>query len=86
VRIEDNGKGIPKEYLEKIFEPFFTTKGSKGTGLGLAMTRKVVEDMGAKITVESEEGEGTVFVIQFSSTSTDAGLTDNDGEDTGAGH
>lgn len=86
VRIEDNGKGIPKEYLEKIFEPFFTTKGSKGTGLGLAMTRKVVEDMGAKIAVESEEGEGTVFVIQFSSTATDAGLTDNDDEDTGAGH
>ena len=65
IKIEDNGSGIPSENLEKIFLPFFTTKGSTGTGLGLAMTKKVIEDMSGKIFVESEEGIGTSFIINL---------------------
>jgi len=61
--VEDNGCGIPESVLKKIFEPFFSTKGSKGTGLGLAVTRKVIEEHGGKITVKSQEGIGTTFII-----------------------
>ena len=65
VRVKDDGKGIPRAKMAKIFQPFFTTKGSRGTGLGLSMTRRYIEDMGGIITVESTEGEGTTFVIQL---------------------
>ncbi|XZF13104.1 ATP-binding protein [Chitinophagaceae bacterium MMS25-I14] len=58
----DNGKGISSEVSEKIFEPYFTTKSS-GTGLGLAMTRKMVELSGGRIWFETLEGEGTTFFI-----------------------
>lgn len=63
LRVKDNGKGIPPDKLPRIFQPFFTTKGSKGTGLGLAMTKKYIEDMGGTISVESIEGQGTTFTI-----------------------
>ncbi|MGI8905091.1 MAG: ATP-binding protein [Candidatus Sumerlaeaceae bacterium] len=63
IRVQDDGKGIPKDKQLKIFQPFFTTKGSKGTGLGLSMSRKYVEDMGGTMSLESEEGRGTTFTI-----------------------
>lgn len=63
IRVQDDGKGIPKEKQVKIFQPFFTTKGSKGTGLGLSMSRKYIEDMGGSMSLESEEGRGTTFTI-----------------------
>ncbi len=63
VRIKDNGPGIPPEILPRIFQPFFSTKGSKGNGLGLSMTRKYLEDMGARLDVKSTAGEGAEFVI-----------------------
>lgn len=63
VKISDTGEGIPKEKLENIFLPFFTTKGSTGTGLGLPMCKKVVEDIGGTIEVESELNAGTTFTI-----------------------
>lgn len=62
VTIEDNGAGISKDILEKIFEPFFTTK-SKGTGLGLAVCRQIMDMHGGKIEVESEVNKGTAFTI-----------------------
>ncbi len=65
IRIRDNGSGIPPEKMEKVFFPFYTTKGSNGTGLGLSMCKKVVEDMQGKITCESEENVGTVFQIEL---------------------
>lgn len=66
LRISDDGYGIPKEALERIFEPFFTTKkGGKGTGLGLAIVHQVVEDHTGTIQVESTEGHGTTFTIEF---------------------
>jgi two-component system NtrC family sensor kinase len=64
VEIHDNGPGISKDALSKIFDPFFTTKGpAEGTGLGLSISYSIVEKLGGKITVQSEEGKGTTFVI-----------------------
>jgi two-component system sensor histidine kinase HydH len=62
IRVSDTGRGIRRENLSKIFEPYFTTK-STGTGLGLAIAHNIVEAMGGKITVESETGAGTTFII-----------------------
>lgn len=64
VSIKDTGKGIPEDILDKIFEPFFTTK-EKGTGLGLAVCYKIVESHGGTISVKSEEGKGTEFIVTF---------------------
>jgi signal transduction histidine kinase len=63
--VEDDGHGIPPEYLERIWDPFFTTRGAgEGLGLGLALVLRIVnEDMGGKIDVQSTPGEGTRFEI-----------------------
>lgn len=64
LRVTDTGCGIPAEVLPRIFEPFFTTKETgKGTGLGLAIAAQTVEDHRGRITVNSEEGEGTTFTV-----------------------
>jgi signal transduction histidine kinase len=63
IAVIDNGPGIPKERQAKIFEPFHTTKGTKGTGLGLAVTKRVVEEHRGRIRVESTEGQGATFRI-----------------------
>jgi two-component system NtrC family sensor kinase len=66
VQITDTGTGIPKHALARIFEPFYTTKtAGEGTGLGLFITRKLVEAYAGTITVASREGEGTCFTITF---------------------
>jgi len=62
MRISDTGNGMAKETLDKIFEPFFTTKG-KGTGLGLAIVFNLIQKHHGEVTVESEEGKGTTFII-----------------------
>ena len=60
----DNGKGISKEYLDKIFEMFFrASEDSYGSGLGLYITRQVVEKLHGKISVESVFNEGTTFHV-----------------------
>lgn len=61
VAVIDNGPGIPAAKQPWIFEPFNTTKGAKGTGLGLAVARRVAEEHGGKIVVESAEGKGACF-------------------------
>lgn len=63
IAVVDNGPGVPKDKLVKIFEPFHTTKGSKGTGLGLAVTKRIVEEHRGKIRVDSTEGQGATFRI-----------------------
>jgi signal transduction histidine kinase len=64
--IIDSGVGIPKENLDKIFEPFFSTKSpGEGTGLGLFVTRDIVEKFGGKVTVESELGKGSIFRVHI---------------------
>lgn len=66
VRVSDTGPGIPAEKLGKIFDPYFTTKqGKSGTGLGLYITKKVVEDHSGSIKVDSESGVGTTFTIRL---------------------
>ena len=62
--IIDTGQGIARDYLDKIFDPFFTTK-TGGTGLGLAIVYRIIEDHGGTITVDSEPGKGTRFIIRL---------------------
>jgi PAS domain S-box-containing protein len=64
VKIKDTGKGIASDHLTKIFDPFFTTK-SKGLGLGLAITQKILKGHGGTIAVESIPGEGTTFILDL---------------------
>jgi len=64
VRIHDNGEGIAPEKIDRIFNPFFTTK-DKGTGLGMAISRKIIEAHEGTIEVESEPGRGTEFTIRL---------------------
>lgn len=63
-RVSDNGGGIPTDQLLTIFEPFVTTKG-KGMGLGLSITREILEGHGGQIEVESAVGVGTTFTISL---------------------
>jgi signal transduction histidine kinase len=65
LRIQDNGPGIPDETLSKIFDPFYTTK-DQGTGLGLALSKKVVEAHGGRVEVDSSPETGSEFVLSFS--------------------
>ena len=61
--VRDNGEGIPHADRDKIFDLLFSTKGKRGTGFGLAITHKIVEEHGGKIGFDSEVGEGTIFTI-----------------------
>ncbi len=67
VSIRDSGCGISPENINKLFQPFYTTKAAgKGTGLGLAIVSKLVDEMGGKISVESEgPGRGATFKLEF---------------------
>ena len=64
--VEDNGCGIPKDLRKHVFEPFFTTKKEgKGTGIGLTIVKRMVEEHGGWIQVQSEEEKGTTFIMNF---------------------
>ncbi len=63
IKVSDNGEGISERDCARIFKMFYSSKGSKGTGLGLAVTRKIIEEHGGDISVASIVGQGTTFTI-----------------------
>lgn len=63
--VADTGTGMSEDVRRRLFEPFFTTKGMRGSGLGLAMVRKVVDSHGGTIAVETTPGEGTIFRLRL---------------------
>ena len=66
LKVTDTGSGIPSKNIPLIFEPFFSTKNiGHGTGLGLSITRKIMEEHGGFVKVESFEGKGTSFTLYF---------------------
>jgi len=64
LRFRDNGPGLPDEIRERVFDPFYTTK-EDGTGLGLALSKKVVESHGGSMEIQAETATGTEFLITF---------------------
>jgi signal transduction histidine kinase len=63
IAVIDNGPGIPKPKQAWVFEPFNTTKGLKGTGLGLAVAKRITEEHNGRIEVHSVEGKGATFRV-----------------------
>ncbi|MGZ4161193.1 MAG: ATP-binding protein, partial [Neobacillus sp.] len=66
IEIIDSGKGMTKSQLKKLGTPFYTTK-EKGTGVGLTISFQLIQAMKGRITVESEQGNGTTFTLEFPS-------------------
>ena len=65
VEVEDNGRGINDKVAERLFEPFFTTKGGQGLGLGLDISKKIIDDHGGSISFASSAGQGTTFTVRL---------------------
>jgi signal transduction histidine kinase len=64
-QVQDNGCGMNAEVKKTIFQRFFSTKGSEGTGIGLMITKKIIDEHNGEITVKSEEGVGSRFIIRI---------------------
>jgi signal transduction histidine kinase len=74
ITFSDSGTGISEENLEKIFDPFFTTKETgHGVGLGLAISYGIIKEHGGTVSVESEVGKGTTFIIRLPITAVQIG-------------
>lgn len=65
IEVKDNGCGIDKEHRKRLFGKFFTTKGLEGTGLGLLMTQKIIQEHGGNISVLSKKGQGSIFRLRL---------------------
>lgn len=65
IEVLDNGTGIPPQKVTDIFKPFVSTKGAKGTGLGLAVSRKILREHGGDIVVQSQPGKGSKFILRL---------------------
>ena len=63
LEVKDNGMGMDQEVLKKLFTIFFSTKGSRGTGLGLLLSRKIVQEHGGEIQIHSEPMKGSSFQV-----------------------
>src|SRR5207247_3479626 len=63
--VRDNGVVIPLSKVAEIFKPFVSTKGAKGTGLGLAVSRKILREHGGDILVQSQPGKGTRMILRL---------------------
>jgi signal transduction histidine kinase len=65
IYVRDNGCGMDEATQEKIFDPFFSTKGGKGTGLGMPVVRKIIEEHNGMLLLDSAPGRGTTFTIRL---------------------
>jgi signal transduction histidine kinase len=65
IAVEDNGPGVPSEQREAIFQPFVSSKGTRGTGLGLPVSRKILREHGGDLTVEDAAGGGARFAMRI---------------------
>jgi signal transduction histidine kinase/ActR/RegA family two-component response regulator len=65
IRVGDEGSGIAQENLKRIFDPFFTTKGTRGTGLGLSLARKVMDEIGGEIAAANQASGGALITLSF---------------------
>ena len=65
IRIQDNGSGIPHEIRDRVFQPFVSSGKLNGTGMGLAVVQKIVQEHSGEVVVESTSSEGTVFVVRL---------------------
>ena len=64
--VADNGRGIPAENHQRVYDPFFTTKpAGEGTGMGLAVTHRLVKEHGGEITLENRVDGGAMFTVAF---------------------
>ena len=72
IRVADNGLGIAEDVRGRIFDPFYTSR-AEGTGLGLALCRKIVDNHGGSIEVETTSGDGTEFILVFPKTNRSEG-------------
>ncbi|MCL6445835.1 MAG: HAMP domain-containing histidine kinase, partial [Alicyclobacillus sp.] len=70
IAIQDEGVGIPSDIISKLGEPFFTTK-EKGTGLGLMICHKILQDHGGRLNIHSELGQGTTMTVELPLSSAD---------------
>ena len=61
----DNGIGMTDKVKQNIFQQFFSTKGARGTGFGMPVSQKLVAEMGGRLEVESEPGQGTTMRLRF---------------------
>ncbi len=77
IHIADNGVGIEPDQIDRIFDVFHSTKGQKGTGLGLTVVKKIIDEHGGKIRVDSTPGEGATFTVTLS-TQPDTPLSPDD--------
>jgi signal transduction histidine kinase len=74
VIVQDNGPGIAAEDIEKIFTPFQSKKGSRGTGLGLPVSQKILKEHGGQILVDSAPGKGAKFTLEFAASIADSAV------------
>jgi len=65
VCVDDNGPGIPAAHMDPLFSPFVSFNGSHGTGLGLPVSQKIVNEHGGRIQVESTVGHGSRFILEI---------------------
>ena len=66
--VDDNGPGIPADQMEHLFSPFVSSKKSRGTGLGLPVSQKILSEHGGRILVHSEPGQGCRFTLELPAT------------------
>ncbi len=77
--VVDNGVGVPLDKQPEIFKPFVSSKGARGTGLGLAVSRKILREHGGDILLQSQPGKGSRFILRLPLKSP----LNNDNEGTG---